>query len=741
MFEALARLAVRRSRLVLLLTGVGILLAGFAGSHAFGKLKSAGFVSPHAPSQIVANELSAASAGSPDLIFLVQAHSGTVDAPAVVSAGRALTARLAAQPGVRDVASYWTTGNPALRSESGTEALVVATIPGTGNSVTDRVKAIAPHFVTRSGPITVSAGGNAYVFDRIGSQITGDLAKAESIAIPLTLLFLVLAFGTVVAATLPVVIGVVSIFTTLAVLWALGSVTSVSQYALNLTTAMSLGLAIDYSLLLVNRYREELASGQGTEAAITRAIARAGRTIVFSAATVAAAMAALLVFPVYFLRSMAYAGISVVVLATVGALVVLPAVLVVLGPRVNAWKVPRLGRRPPPTGESPFWRRVAQAVMRRPVLAGLPIVVLLAVLALPFAHVNFGSPDDRVLAPGSDARAVGDALRTQFPSNASTTTDIVTATPLSAEEAGSYSRTISLLPGVRMVTGPAGAWVNGRESGSAPVSRYQLPSGTWISALTPDPLSKQAQALVHTIRSLPVPGGVKSFVGGEAASLVDQKHDLGGQLPIALVLIGLTTFVVLWLFTGSVVLPLKALVLNGLTLCAVLGVMVWIFQYGHLSGLLDFTPLPTSTTMPPLLFCIAFGLSMDYEVFVLSRIKENHDGGSDNQAAVVGGLSRTGRIVTTAAALMAITFFSFAISKVSFIQMFALGTGIAVLVDATLVRGVLVPAFMRLAGDWNWWSPPGLRRLYRRFGISEAPAPAEAAGELYPSAVGSSVLP
>jgi RND superfamily putative drug exporter len=741
MFEALARLAVRRARLVLVLTGIGILLAGFAGIHAFGKLKSDGFVSPRAPSQIVANKLSAASAGPPDLIFLVQAHSGTVDSPAVVSAGRALTARLAAEPGVRAVASYWTTGSPALRSRSGTEALVVGTIPGTGNSVSDRAKAIAPQFVTTSGPVTVSAGGNAYVFNQIGTQIKGDLAKAEAIAIPLTLIFLMLAFGTVVAASLPVVIGVISIFTTLAVLWALGSVTSVSQYALNLTTALSLGLAIDYSLLLVNRYREELGYGYSTEEAVSHAIARAGRTIVFSAGTVAAAMAALLVFPVYFLRSMAYAGVSVVVLATVGALVVLPAILVVLGPRVNAWKVPRLGRRPLGMGESPFWRRVGHAVMRRPLLTGLPIVVLLGVLAIPFTHVKFGSPDDRVMAPGSTARVVGDALRTQFPANASTTTDVVTATPLSPAAAASYSRTISLLPGVGMVTGPAGVWVNGTESGPAPLSRYELPSGSWISAITPDPLSKQGQDLVHTIRALPAPGGVKTYVGGNAASLVDQKHDLGGRLPLALILIGLTTLVVLWLFTGSVVLPLKALVLNGLTLSAVLGVMVWIFQYGHLSGLFDFTALPTSTTMPLLLFCIAFGLSMDYEVFVLSRIKESHDGGASNQAAVVGGLSRTGKIVTTAAALMAITFFAIATSKVSFIQMFALGTGLAVLIDATLVRGVLVPGFMRLAGDWNWWSPPALRRLHRRLGISEAPAPVEPAGERYPTEVGSSFSP
>jgi RND superfamily putative drug exporter len=273
------------------------------------------------------------------------------------------------------------------------------------------------------------------------------------------------------------------------------------------------------------------------------------------------------------------------------------------------------------------------------------------------------------------------------------------------------------------VTGPDGTWVDGNQVASATstLSRYQRPQGSWFTASTPDPLSRGAQNLVRTIRAVPVPGGATAYVGGQAASLVDQKDALSSRLPLALGLIVLTTFVVLWLFTDSVVLPLKALALNALTLLSVLGVMIWIFQYGHLKGFFDFTPLPTSTTMPLLVFCIAFGLSMDYEVFVLSRIKELHDAGVPNREAVVGGVARTGRIVTTAAALMAITFFAFAVSKVSFIQMFALATGAAILLDATLIRGVLVPAFMRVAGDWNWWSPRVLHRLHDRIGVGEVP--------------------
>jgi putative drug exporter of the RND superfamily len=740
MFERLARLVTKRARLILALTVLGIVLAAAAGIHATSKLKDAGFVSPNAPSQIASNKLDDDFAGPANVILLVTAHTGTVNSPDVAAVGESVTARLAAFPGVKGVTSYWSTGSASLESKTGNAALVMGHITGSDNTVNSRAKAISAQLTTRAGPATVSAGGSAVVNEGIGQAVVKGLAIAEAIAIPLTMVLLMVAFGSVVAAALPVVIGLISIVTTLAVLWVLGSVTSVSQYALNLTTALSLGLAIDYSLLMVNRFREELSGGADVNTAVTAAIATAGRTIVFSAATVGAALAALLVFPVYFLRSMAYAGISVVVLATIGALVVLPAALAWLGLRVNAWPVRlpfgRRGFAGATGGESPFWRRTATAVMKRPLAAALPIVVILGVLAVPFLHVNFGTPDDRVLNPGAADRVVGDALRADFSADAANTTDVVTSRPLDASQAASYSRALSALPGVKSVSGPAGVWVDGSPVPLTPTllsatsARYQSPDGSWFSADTPDPLSREGQSLVGTVRALPVPGGATSFVGGAAASLVDQKHDLGSQLPLAIGLIALTTFVILWLFTGSVVLPIKALVLNALTLTSVLGLMVWIFQYGHLSHLLNFTPLPMSTTMPLLLFCIAFGLSMDYEVFVLSRIKELHDAGASNEESVVGGLARTGRIVTTAAVLMSVTFFAFAVSSVSFIQMFALGTGLAILIDATLIRGVLVPAFMRIAGDWNWWSPAILRRLHRRIGVSErnvprpAPAPA-----------------
>ena len=710
MFTRIGQFVTTRPRRILAAAGLAVVLAGALGIHAGSVLKPGGFTSPSSPSQIAQNRLDAYFGGQPNLVLLVTARTGNVDSPAVAAAGRSLTARLASSRGVDRVSSYWTTGSGALRSNDLTQAVVVGTVAGSDKTATDRTKSLVKELsvgASNSGPVTVRAGGLSGVDNAVGTQIGKDLKLAEGIAIPVTFVLLIFAFGSVVAASLPIVIGLIAIVATLAVLFLLGSVTNVSIYALNLTTAMGLGLGIDYALLMVNRYREELAGGMTVQESVQRAVATAGRTIVFSAATVAAALAALLVFPVYFLRSFAYAGISVVAVATLSALIVLPALLALLGPRVNALAVRNresLGR-----AESPFWRRIAASVMRRPLATGLPIVALLIVLGIPFLHVQFGTPDDRVLPTSSAARQVGDALRTNFHANVSDTLEIVTASPLPTREAGSYAQEVSSIPGV------------------VSVATVERPQATWFHAvITPLPVSSAAQKLVSEVRALPPPGGVTAYVGGSAAGLVDQKHDLGSRLPLAIALIVLTTFIVLFLFTGSVVLPLKALVLNALSLTAVFGALVWIFQYGHLSGVLGFTPAPISTTMPLLLFCIAFGLSMDYEVFMLSRIKELHDAGVPNTEAVAGGLARTGRIVTTAAALLAVTFFAFALSKVSFIQMFGVGTGIAIVIDATLIRGVVVPAFMRLAGSANWWAPPPLRRLYGRIGATEAPAPTPA---------------
>ncbi|HMA46539.1 MAG TPA: MMPL family transporter, partial [Frankiaceae bacterium] len=719
-----------RPRLVLAVTVVLVALAAVFGGGAVGKLKGGGFDDPGSDSTRAQEELQARFGGQPDLLLLVRARSGTADSPAVAAAGRELTTRLAGEPGLSDVTSYWATGAPTLKSRDGRSALVLAHVVGEDKAASERTKELVARYAPGRGgdpAVTVLAGGAQVAGNDIGDQVSADLAVAEAIAIPITLVLLLLAFGSLVAALLPLAIGIVAIFGTLAVLSVLGSLTDVSIYALNLTTAMSLGLSIDYALLMVSRFREELANGREPRDALAATLRTAGRTIVFSAATVAVALAALLVFPLYFLRSFAYAGIAVVLVAMIGAIVVLPALLAVLGRRVDALRVLR---REPAGAEAPFWRRTAALVMRRPLLAGLPVVALLLVLGVPFLHVSFGTPDDRVLPTGKQSRQVGDALRADFATNDAAALYVVTDGDPGPAGLAPYAAGLSRLPDVARVETATGTYATGRQVAppTPPAARFERPGGAYLSVVAGvDPKSGRAQSLVRDVREVAPPAGVRALVGGPSAALVDGKDAVGSRLPLAIGLIALTTFVLLFLFTGSVMLPAKALALNVLGLAAVLGAMVWVFQDGHLSGVLGFTPTPLDTSMPVLLFCIAFGLSMDYEVFLLSRIKELRDAGASNEEAVAGGLARTGRIVSTAAALLAVTFFAFGTSKVSFIQLFGIGTGIAILLDATLVRGVLVPAFMRLTGRANWWAPAPLRRLHARVGLRESrPAPPSA---------------
>jgi RND superfamily putative drug exporter len=525
---------------------------------------------------------------------------------------------------------------------------------------------------------------------------------------------------------LPLLVGGIAIAGTFAALSLIAEVTDVSIFALNLTTALGLGLGIDYALLIVSRFREELAIGRDVDDAIGVTLATAGRTVLFSSATIAVALAALMVFPLFFLRSFAYAGMAVVAVAAAGSLIVMPALLRVLGHRVNRLRVgPRRNVLPSSTG---FWSRLAAFVMRRPVLSALPVVAVLLTMAVPFLGVQFGVPDDRVIpAADSQARRVGDVLRADFASRDSEALTVVLPAVTGPDDAArsdavaGYATRVSGLPDVARVDAPTGTYVSGRQV--AP-GRPDLVAGSAAGVrIVPSvgAYSSQAEHLVDAVRSVPAPG--ERLVGGPSAELTDTKSAVADRLPLAVGLIALSTFVLLFLFTGSVVLPVKALILNAGSIVGVLGAMVWVFQEGHLADLLGFTPTPLTLTMPLLMFCVAFGLSMDYEVFLLGRIKEQHDAGADTTTAVAVGLERTGRIVTTAAALLAITFFAFVSSRVSFIQMFGLGSGLAVVLDATLVRGVLVPALMRVMGSANWWAPAPLRRLHLRFGLSEADGP------------------
>jgi len=728
MLHRLGDLMYRRARLVLLVTGILLAIAAVIGVGAFGKLQGGGFDDANSPSTKAANQIDAHFGGEDNLILLVRAQHGTVDSPDVQSAGLRLTGSLEARSATIDrVTSYWKTPAQALRSKDGTQAMVLLHLKGDAQQVTDSAKSLiatytAPGAGVGSPAISALAGGDAAVNVQVNAQVGKSLALAEGIAVPLIMILLMFAFGSVVSALLPLAIGGIAILATFAELFVLGSITNVSVYSISLTTQLGLGLGIDYALLMVSRFREQLATGQDVREAVVRTTATAGRTVLFSATTVAVALTALLIFPQYFLNSFAFAGIGVALIAAISTVIVIPALLAVLGHRVNAgrlrWAASGRG------DASPLWGRIARGVTRRPVLAAVPVLAVLLVAASPLLGVTFGTPDQTVLRQGMSTRQVSDAIGADFSGNTATTVNVVTTGPVASAAANAqYARQLSTLPGVVRVDSSAGTFETGHTAqgdpgdaalGSAAAQRYTV-------VIAPDPTSSAAQQLVGDIRTLPGPDHVGTLVGGRTAVLIDAKRSIGAHLPWALLIVVVATFALLFLFTGSVIQPLRALIINGLSLSAALGVMTWIFQDGHLTSLLAATPRPMDTSMTVLALCLAFGLSMDYEVFLTSRIKEMHDQGADTNTAVVHGLARTGRIVSTAAGLLSVTFFAFATSTVSFLQMLGLGAGLAVLLDATLIRGVLVPSVTTLAGERIWYAPRWLRKVHRRIGLSEGP--------------------
>jgi RND superfamily putative drug exporter len=715
----IADLTHRRARAVLLLSllaAVGLATIGFG---AFGKLKGGGFDDPDSPSSRTAAVIDDTFHGEDNLVLLVRAKGGKLDSPAAEKAGTELTKGLKSQDGVTQVASYWAPGGSALTSRDGTQALVLAHVD---QEDTETVKEVTDKWTGDRGAVSVRAGGGAALNEQVNTQVSKDLAVAEAIAVPVTLILLIIAFGSVVAALLPLAIGLVAILGTFAELYVIGSITDVSVFAVNLTTALGLGLGIDYGLLLVSRFRERLSAGDEVAAALRTTVRTAGRTILFSAATVVAALAALLLFPMYFLRSFAYAGIGVVFIAALSALFIVPALLAVLGHRVNKGRLPWADavRKP----EAPLWGRVARTVMRRPALTALPVLAVLLLAAGPLLGANFGSPDERVLPESAESRQVSTALQHDFAGNESAGVPVVTEGHATDGAVADFARKISRLDGVVRVQAATGTYTEGRSVRAPGAAHAEFSErGVHRLAVTTKltPASDKAQDLVREIRDLPGPG-TDTLVGGRDAALIDSKASIGEKLPAAVAWIVVSTFVLLFLFTGSVVQPLRALVLNGISLTAAIGAMVWVFQDGHLSSLLGFTAMPMDTSMTVLMFCIVFGLSMDYEVFVTSRIKELHDAGASDHEAVVGGLSHTGRIVTMAAGLLAVSFFAFVTGNVNFIQMFGLGSGLAILIDAIAVRGVLVPAAMRLLGRSAWYAPGPLRKLHAKAGLSEGGA-------------------
>jgi RND superfamily putative drug exporter len=742
MLTRIANLGIRSPKRVLGFAGIAFIVCAVFGPPVASKLSAGGFSDPNAASSQAKDILASRfHVGDPNLVLEVSAPAGA-DTPAARRIGMAAAQALTGKPYVSQVTSYWTAPRQqaaALKSNDGRSALVVAHVAGDDSDAPDRAAAAVQSLSGTRDGVTVKAGGLAIVYHQVNADTKSDLTKSEMIAIPLTVVALIWVFGSLVASLLPVAVGLASIVGTMAILRLLALVTSVSIYALNMTTALGLALAIDYSLFIVSRYREERHAGQPHDDAVRRTMQTAGRTVLFSALTVGLSLAAMLVFPLYFLRSFAYAGIAVVALASLAAVVILPAVLTLLANRIDSLDLRaglrRLTRRSAPTVkpvEQTFWYRFGSGVMRR----ALPVAVLvtagLVALGLPFLGVKFGYPDSRVLPASESSYQVGQDMLHRYTASAASTVDaVIPSTRNDASAIGGYARQLSRVAGITSVASVAGRYADGRrvDAGNPKMTSGQT---SYLALQTAgDPQSEAAKKALTGARGVAAPWPV--LFGGQTAENHDSLHALGAAMPYAIGLIALATFVLLFLFTGSLVMPVKALILNTLSLSATFGAMVWIFQDGHAGWAFpDLTHTGFLTpTMPPLMFCLAFGLSMDYEVFLLSRIREawlaSGKSSNDTVEAVAIGLGRTGRIVTAAALLMAIVFAAISRSHVAFMMLFGAGLTLAVVMDATIVRGTLVPAFMRLAGRWNWWAPRPLAALHARFGLAEGSAAPTAA--------------
>jgi RND superfamily putative drug exporter len=756
----IALLAIAAPRRILAVAALIMVAAAVFGIPVAKSLSAGGFQDPTSESAQATKLLTEKfNQGDMQLLITVTAPDG-VKAPNATAVATDIVNHLKQSPHVADVTSPWTVPPQAaanLISEDGKTGLVVAGITGGENDAQKYAKALSDEVVHDRDGVTVRSGGVAMVYAQITEQSQRDLLLMESIAIPLSFLFLVWVFGGLIAAALPMIVGGMAIVGSMSVLRLLTFSTDVSIFALNLSTALGLALAIDYTLLIISRYRDELAEGVPRDRALIRTMSTAGRTVLFSATTVALSMAAMLLFPMYFLKSFAYAGVATVAFAAAAAVIVTPAAIWLLGDRLDALDVRRLirrvSRRPEPTPkpvEQLFWYRSTRTVMRRAVPIGLAVVVLLLALGAPFLGVKWGFPDDRVLPTSASAHQVGDQLRNDFADDSSTAVTVVVpdAAGLAPAAIDRYAAELSRVPDVSAVSAPTGTFVGGNKVGPPSAPAGVVDGGAFLTVASNAPLfSDGSEAQLDRLHQVPGPDGRSVEMTGSAQINRDSVDAITDRLPLVLGLIAVITFGLLFLLTGSVVLPLKAVVLNVLSLTAAFGALVWIFQDGHLNALGTTATGTLVANMPVLLFCIAFGLSMDYEVFLVARIREywlRLRAGSDatpsglrsirlaradNDEAVALGLARTGRVITAAAVVMSISFAALIAAQVSFMRMFGVGLTLAVLVDATLIRMVLVPAFMHVMGGWNWWAPRPLVRLHQRIGISESGSDADDATE------------
>ena len=697
MFENLGRVLVNYRKAAVALFVIGILVAGAVGSLIFSRLDSGGYSDPNSDSYKVYEYLrDDLKVEDPAVVVVIDAGNRDVTEPAVAQQALALEKLMAQEEGVTRTLSFWGAGSDAnLKSADGKAAYVL--IFGEGEAFSpgsqDLGKLFQEKYDGEFSGLRLYAGGVAVVGHAITKKISDDLKIAEAVSIPLTFILLAFVFGALAASAMPLIVGVSAIVGAFFILYLISLFTAVSVYSLNLTTGMGLGLGIDYALLMVNRFREELNKGKSVDESVITTMATAGKTVFYSGLTVLVTMVSLTFFPLPFLKSFGYAGVSVVALAVVGAIFGLPPILALMGKRINKGPVRKSAMTPKDDGR---WADTARFVMRRPVPIVLLSLIALGIMAAPLQNISFSQGDSRML-PASNPAAIATAIQTErFPGQTGTPIEIITFDGANEVDAlNDYANRISQVPGIVGVVPPQ---VIGED---VRIVAYQ-------SML---PRTPESQKLIHDLRDVKAPAG--TLIGGVAADYTDSQDGISRTLPWAFGWIAISVLLLVFVFTGSIILPIKAVLLNVLSLAATMGVLTWVFIDGNLQWLVGSFTVTGSldTSIVILIAVVVFGLSMDYELFLLSRIREEHLEGRSNVESVATGLQRSARIITAAAVLLAVVFAAFVTSGVTSIKTMGFGVALAVLLDATLIRALLVPALMRLMGERNWWAPKSLQRF------------------------------
>ena len=695
MFDKLGSVIVAKSKLIFAIYLIAVVLAGGIGSAVFGKLDSGGYSDPNSDSAKAFTYLTDVfKVKDPAVVLVVETKDGITNPSAIASATK-LENQIKTESGVDSTLSYWSAGGaPSLKSTDGKSAyLFIYSDDVVWDNVQSLGKEIQAKYDGKFEDLTVYASGTGVFAHAINTKISEDLKLSESISIPLTFILLIFVFGGIVASAMPLLVGVSAILGSFLVIYLLTLVTGVSIFALNLITGLGLGLGIDYALLIVNRFREELHAGRSVDESIKRTVNTAGKTVFYSGLTIVITLAALVLFPQMFLKSFGYAGVTVVVMAVLGALVALPALLAILGTRIDKLVVRKSSITPKEDGR---WADTARFVMRRPVAVVMLSLIILTVLAAPIKNMVFSQVDSRVLPASNSAAYASKIISDRFPGQEGNPIEIIVPNGATmGTQINQYTTEIAQVPGIVRI-------------GDSQVSGNDV-RVTAIHSM--GPRTPAAEVLIKEIRKIRAPEG--TLIGGVAADYADTQIGIAKTMPWALLWIAIGVLILLFVFTGSIILPIKAIILNILSLSATLGVITWIFVDGHLKWLVgDFTVTGSVDTGSIILVAVvAFGLSMDYEVFLLSRIKEEHDAGRSNIESVATGLQRSARIITAAAGLLAIVFASFMLSGVTSIKMLGFGVAFAILLDASLVRALLVPALMRLFGERNWWAPKAMKRF------------------------------